>query len=66
MGNVQVGWRGPNEDEKERLKLIDLVQLEGAALATIREQALVLEKRAYRVSKDVYGRTPPAEPLASE
>jgi hypothetical protein len=66
VGGVRVGWRGPNEDEKERLVLVDLVQLEGGALAKVREQALALERSAYRVSKDVYGRTPPAEPLASE
>lgn len=65
VGNVRVGWRGPNEDEKERLKLVDLVQLDGAALARTRKQALALEKRAYRVSKDVYGKTPPAEPLGA-
>lgn len=65
VGNVRVGWRGPNEEEKERLKLVELVQLEGKALAKVREQALALEKRAYRVSKDVYGKTPPAEPLGS-
>jgi hypothetical protein len=65
VGNVRVGWRGPTEDEKERLVLVDLVQLDQQALAKVREQALELEKRAYRVSKDVYGRTPPAKPLAA-
>jgi hypothetical protein len=40
--------------------------LDQAGLARVREQALELEKSAYRVSKDVYGRTPPAEPLESE
>jgi hypothetical protein len=63
VGNVRVGWRGPKEDEKERLALIDLVQLDEGALAKVREQALEIEKRAYRVSRDVYGRTPPAKPL---
>jgi hypothetical protein len=63
VGGVRVGWRGPNEDEKERLALVDLVQLEGEALARAREQALALEKRAYRVSKDVYGKTQPATPI---
>lgn len=33
----------------------------GEALAKARAKALDLEKRAYTVSKDVYGRTPPAE-----
>ncbi len=66
VGRVRVGWRGPKEDEKERLELVDVAQLERSALASVRRQALALEKRAYRVSKDVYGRTPPAEPLESE
>jgi hypothetical protein len=65
VGSVRVGWRGPNEDEKERLKLVHLVHLDGAALARARKQALALEKSAYRVSKDVYGKTPPAEPLGA-
>jgi hypothetical protein len=60
VGNVRVGWRGPKEDEKERLVLDDLVQLDPNALAKVREQA-----SAYRVSKDVYGKTPPAEPLGT-
>jgi hypothetical protein len=66
VGNVRVGWRGPKEDEKEKLVLVDLVHLNQAALAKVRAQALELEKRAYRVSKDVYGKTPPAEPLGFE
>jgi hypothetical protein len=65
VGNVRVGWRGPKEEEKERLVLADLVQLDQEALAKVREQVLELEKNAYRVSKDVYGKTPPAEPLAA-
>jgi hypothetical protein len=65
VGNVRVGWRGPKEEEKERLVLAELVHLDSKALAKVREQALNLEERAYRVSKDVYGRTPPAEPLAA-
>jgi hypothetical protein len=65
VGNVRVGWRGPKEEEKERLVLADLVQLDQEALAKVREQVLGLEKNAYRVSKGVYGKTPPAEPLAA-
>jgi hypothetical protein len=65
VGNVRIGWRGPKEEEKERLVLAELVHLDQQALAKVREQALNLEERAYRVSKDVYGRTPPAEPPAA-
>jgi hypothetical protein len=63
VGNVRVGWRGPNEEDREKLVLVDLVQLDSRALAEARKHALAQEKRAYRVSKDVYGQTPPAKPL---
>jgi hypothetical protein len=63
VGNVRVGWRGNKEEEREKLALVELVHLDDEALARLREQVLELEKRAYEVSKDVYGRTPPAEPL---
>jgi hypothetical protein len=62
-GNVRVGWRGRNEEEKEELVLVDLVQLSPEALDKVREQALDLEQRAYRISKDVYGQTQPAEQI---
>jgi hypothetical protein len=65
VGGVRVGWRGPKEDERERLALVDLAKLDEAALGRAREQALEQERRAYRISKDVYGRTPPAEPLGA-
>jgi len=61
VGGVRVGWRGPKEEEKETLELIDLVQLNAGDLAKARESALALEKRAYKISKDVYGRTEPSE-----
>jgi hypothetical protein len=63
VGNVRVGWRGPKEEEREVLKLVDVVSLDDQGLARVREQALALEESAYRESKDVYGKTPPAEPL---
>jgi hypothetical protein len=61
VGNVRVGWRGPKEEEKERLVLVEAVQLDPEGLAQIRREALELEARAYRISPDVYGRTPRAE-----
>ncbi len=61
VGNVKVGWRGSGEKTKETLELIELVQLDPAALAEVRAKALELEKHAYEVSKDVYGQTSPAE-----
>jgi hypothetical protein len=66
VGNVRVGWRGPKEEEKEVLELVDLVRLSPDALEKVRQEALDLEKRAYRISKDVYGRTSPARPLGTE
>jgi hypothetical protein len=61
VGGIRVGWRGPKEEEKEELVLADLVRLDQAAMAKVRQEALRLERRAYEVSKDVYGRTAPIE-----
>jgi hypothetical protein len=61
VGNVRVGWRGPKEEEKETLALAKLVHLTEDEMASVRRQALALEKRAYMVSKDVYGGTTPIE-----
>ena len=61
VGNVRVGWAGRDE-EKEVLVLSKVGRLGPAALAEVRREALLLERRAYKVSKHLYGRTPPAEP----
>jgi hypothetical protein len=60
VGNVRVGWRG-EPVEQETMELVKRVQLGPEALAEVRTEALELEKRAYEISKDVFGRTPPAE-----
>ena len=60
VGNVQVGWRGEKEEEKETLELVDYQHLSPEALAKIRREALEMDKRAYERSK-VYRETPPAE-----
>lgn len=57
VGLVQVGWRGSDPNQEE-LELVEIVKLEGDALAEVRAEALELEARAY-----LYGRTPPAEVL---
>ncbi|GBD16833.1 hypothetical protein HRbin26_01741 [bacterium HR26] len=57
VGLVQVGWRG-NDPNQEELELVDVVKLEGDALAEARDKALELEKRAY-----LYASTPPVEVL---
>lgn len=61
IGGVRVGWRGSREEEKEALVLAALVQLNESDLVKVRSGALALEKRAYKLSKDVYGRTAPIE-----
>jgi hypothetical protein len=66
LGNVRVGWRGSKEDERETLVLVKVVHLDQEDLEEVRAEALELERRAYRVSKDVYGRTTPAEPAAQQ
>jgi hypothetical protein len=60
VGTVRVGWRGEDPSE-ETLVLIKAVRLSPEALAEVRADVLELEKHAYEISKDVYGRTPPAE-----
>jgi hypothetical protein len=62
VGNVRVGWAGAKEEEQETLELVKLVQLSPDALAKVRAAALALDQHAYVVSKDVYGRTAPAQP----
>lgn len=61
IGNVRVGWRGAGEKTKETLELVEVVQLSPDELAMIRAKALELEKSAYQISREVYGRTPPLE-----
>jgi hypothetical protein len=55
VGNVRVGWRGTDATQ-ETLELTKVVELSPEDLAKIREEALMLEKRAY-----MYGKTLPAE-----
>jgi hypothetical protein len=59
VGNVRVDWKG-FDATREQLVLVDVVQLDPAALADAREQALELEARAYQISKEVYDQTPPS------
>jgi hypothetical protein len=61
VGNVRVGWRGEGEKTQEVLELVNIINLDAEAMAEVRTKALELEKHAYEISKDVYGKTPPAE-----
>jgi hypothetical protein len=63
VGLVKVGWRGANEEEKETLALVKRQQLSSKELEKARKTALKLDKRAYKRSGEVYGKTPPAKPL---
>src|SRR5919107_3433561 len=61
VGDVRVGWRGPEEEEKEGLDLVKDVRLSPEALAEARADALKLEEHAYEI-KDFYKETKPAKP----
>jgi hypothetical protein len=56
VGNVRVGWRGPNEDEREVLVLAEIRHLDADAMSEVRDRALAMEARAV-----VYGLTSPLE-----
>src|SRR5215204_1146080 len=60
VGNVQVGWKGEKEEEKETLELVDYQHLSQEALAKVRNKALDMDQRAYERS-EVYRETPPAQ-----
>ena len=61
VGDIRVGWRGPEEEEKEGLDLVKDVRLGPEALAKARADALKLEKHAYAI-KEYYSKTQPAKP----
>jgi len=60
VGEVRVNWGGQDATQ-EALELVKHEQLDPDALAEVRSLALELEKHAYEVSKDVYGKTSPLE-----
>ena len=59
-GNIKVDWKGADQTQ-ETLELVQIVHLSQGEMADARTNALLLEKHAYEVSKDVYGLTPPSE-----
>ena len=61
VGDIRVGWRGPQEEEKESLELVKDVHLSQKGLAKARAKALELEKHAYQI-KEYFGKTQPAKP----
>jgi hypothetical protein len=60
VGEVRVNWGG-QDATREALTLVEHIQLSPEALAEVRGEALALEKHAYEVSADVYGKTTPME-----
>jgi hypothetical protein len=60
VGNVRIGWSGADE-EKETMVLTRLGHLDPGELAQAREAAVKLEQSAYRVLKDLFGKTQPAQ-----
>jgi hypothetical protein len=62
LGNIRVGWAGAKDEDREVLVLVKVNHLGHKALLGTRAGALQLEGRAYKNSKQVYGRTRPAVP----
>jgi hypothetical protein len=61
VGNIRAAPVGGKEQEV--LVLVDVRRLSPNEVAKVRGQALKLDKRAYRVRKDLYRHTPPAQPM---
>jgi hypothetical protein len=62
VGTVRVEARGG--ESQEHLELVKLRRLNAKDLAAARNRVLELDRRAYKVAKDVYQGTPPAQPMA--
>jgi hypothetical protein len=58
VGNIKVGWAGTDKT-RETLELVKIVKLDPRQLAEVRREALALERRAYRISTNVYAHTAP-------
>jgi hypothetical protein len=65
VGCIRIGWRGEVTDQED-LQLLKVEQISDEDLAKARAESLKLEKRAYKISKDVYGETKPSEHLESK
>ncbi len=61
VGNIRVGWRGAGETTQETLELTEIQLLVLGALDDARTEAMKLEKHAYEISEDIYGKTAPME-----
>jgi hypothetical protein len=59
--NVRVGWAGALEDTREELQLTSITQLDAGAMTKLRDHAMVMDARGYKLNPDVYGTTPPLQ-----
>jgi hypothetical protein len=59
VGTVRVGFAG--RGDREALALVERVQMNAAAIAVMRYEATAIDRRGYSVSRDLYGRTAPAQ-----
>ena len=59
VGSIRVGFTSGSQ--REKLVLVRTTRLRGAELARVRAGALELDRRGYRVSPKLYGRTPRAK-----
>ncbi len=62
IGNIRAAPAGGKE--KEVLVLTSVRRLDAAQMTHARRQAMKLDRRAYRVRKDLYARTPPVQRAA--
>jgi hypothetical protein len=60
VGGIRVGWAGKNEVEREILLLVEFRRLTSEELATVREEVLAQDQRAYEYAAGAYGQTSPA------
>ncbi len=60
IGNVKIGYRG-DDATREQLELVEIRELTPEELVEVREMALQLEANAYKISKEVYDQTEPAQ-----
>ena len=56
VGEIRVGWKG-DDSSHEELQLVERTVLSPEALAEVHALVLEVEKHAYEVSPDVYGKT---------
>lgn len=60
VGYIRADFSGKQEKEKETLSLVKAARLDASALASIHQQALAMDKRAYTAARKVYQQTQPA------